>query len=303
MLAKVITHGADRATALRRLDAALAGTVVLGVTTNIAFLRALLADADVAAGRLDTGLAERIEFSPAVPPDEVLAAAALDRLLAREPAGPVISPWDLPDGWRLAGPAWTKIRVGYAPGAVAEVRVRGLPSAGAEVAVGDGAPTLARAATARTASAWTASAWTTTADGTLTVSYGSSVRRYACARTPPATDADGDGVLWLSRDGRTWALTAQPAISSRGAAGPAAGGGDAVVRAPMPGTVVSVLAEAGQQVSAGQRLVIVEAMKMEHTVTAPVGGVVTELAAKAGQQVKMDEALAVIGAEPPPVGS
>ena len=287
MLAKVIAHGSDRATALRRLGAALGQTVVLGVTTNIAYLRTLLADSDVAAGRLDTGLAERIAYpapgSPdAAPPDEVLAAAALDQLLAREPAGPVASPWDLPDGWRVAEPAWTKLRVGHGPGLVAEVRVRGLPSAGAEVAVGGAEPVPARAAS----------------DGaTLTVSYGGAVARYACARTAPVTGADGDGVLWLSRDGHTWALTRQRAVTARGAAGALGGAGDGVVRAPMPGTVVSVFAEAGQTVTAGQRLMIVEAMKMEHTVTAPADGVLTELAVKAGQQVKMDETLAVIGPE------
>jgi acetyl-CoA/propionyl-CoA carboxylase biotin carboxyl carrier protein len=293
MLAKVIAYGPDRASALRRLDAALAGTAVLGVTTNIAFLRALLADPDVAAGRLDTGLAERIAFPAAgpagapagsVPPDEVLAAAALDRLLAREPAGPVVNPWDVPDGWRVAEPAWTRVRVGYGPGAVAQVRVRGLPSAGAEVAVGNGAPVPARAQAAA---------------GTLTVSYGGAVRRYASAR---GAAADGhDGVLWLSRDGQTWSLTAQRAVTTRGGSALAGGAGDGIVRSPMPGTVISVLAEAGQPVTAGQPLVIVEAMKMEHTVTAPAAGVVAELTAKAGQQVRMDESLAVIG--PPPADS
>src|SRR5690606_4179166 len=59
MLAKVIAWGDDRATALHRLDGALAATAVLGVTTNVGFLRRLLADPDVAAGRLDTGLVER----------------------------------------------------------------------------------------------------------------------------------------------------------------------------------------------------------------------------------------------------
>ena len=59
MLAKVAAWGPDRATALRRLDAALAATVVLGVGTNVAFLRDLLSDPDVVAGRLDTGLVER----------------------------------------------------------------------------------------------------------------------------------------------------------------------------------------------------------------------------------------------------
>jgi acetyl-CoA/propionyl-CoA carboxylase, biotin carboxylase, biotin carboxyl carrier protein len=279
MLAKVIAWGEDRATALRRLDTALADTVVLGVTTNIAYLRALLGDADVAAGRLDTGLAERIEFGAAVPPDEVLAAAALDRLLAREPAGPGINPWDVPDGWRIAEPAWTRVRVGYGPGEVAEVRVRGLPSAGAEIAVGDRPPAPGRAR----------------ADaGTLEVSYDGIVRRYACAREAAAAGDAHDGVLWLSRDGHTWALSAQRAVASSSRAG-AAAGGDGVVRAPMPGAVVAVHVAAGQRVAAGQPLAVVEAMKMEHTVTAPADGVVTELTAKVGQQVTMDETLAVIG--------
>ena len=288
MLAKVTAHGTDRATALRRLDTALAETTVLGVTTNTAFLRALLADPDVTAGRLDTGLAERIEFpAPGSPdaglPDEVLAAAALDRLLALEPSGPVIDPWELPDSWRITGPGWTKLRIGHGPGAVTEVRVRGLASAAAEVAVGDGEPVPARA-TAEPPHSTT---------GTLTVSYGDRIQRYAYARTGPATETDGEGVLWLSRDGRTWTLTAQPAATSRTALA-AGGAGDGAVRAPMPGTLAAVLAEPGQPVTAGQRLFIVEAMKMEHTVTAPVDGVLTELTAKVGHQVRMDETLAVI---------
>ena len=90
MLAKVIAHGPDRQTALRRLDGALASMAVLGVTTNIAFLRTLLSHPDVAAGWLDTGLAERaVPAAPASPaggiPEDVLAAAALAHLLLREP--------------------------------------------------------------------------------------------------------------------------------------------------------------------------------------------------------------------------
>ncbi len=282
MLAKVIAWGPGRAEALGRLDRALAGTVLLGVTTNVAFLRALLADPDVAAGRLDTGLAERLAFTPAGPPDEVLAAAALDRLLAAEPAGPVTDPWDVADGWRIGAPAWTRLQVEHGPGAVAEVRVRGLASAGAEVVIGDGEPVPAQAR----------------ADaGVLTVTFGERVRRYATAR---ATSADGDGdVLWLGRDGQTWALTARRAVAARAGTGRAAGTADGVVRAPMPGTVVAALAETGQQVTAGQPLVIVEAMKMEHTVTAPAGGVVAELTVKPGQQVRMDETLAVVQPKEP----
>jgi len=273
MLAKVVAWGPDRPTALRRLDAALAGTAVLGVITNVAFLRELLREADVQAGRLEGGLAERVadRGAPVAVPDEVLAAAALERLLAREPAGPVVDPWDVPDGWRIGGHAWIRIRIGEGGSGGegdAEVRIRGLPSAGAEVAVGGGEPVAARAEFG---------------DGGLVVSYGGRTCRYSCA---------GDGrTVWLGRDGRAWALTQQQAGPSR--AGRAAQA-EPAVRSPMPGTVLSVAVTTDQPVVAGQPLVVVEAMKMEHTVTAPHDGVVTELMAKAGQQVQMDEPLAVI---------
>ncbi len=294
MLAKVIAWGADRASALRRLDAALAGTVILGVPTNVAYLRTLLADADVQAGRLDTGLAERIAPGGPPVPDEVLAAAALARLLAYGPvradgsakAATAIDPWDILDGWRIGGPAWTKLRFGAA-GTVAEVRVRGLASAGAEVAVGDGAPVPAAAALGSGGAAWTAGAAGVTAAGggtDLLLSYGGRSVSYVYA-------ADGD-TTWLGRGGQTWALTAERAAPLRSGAG---GVADATVRSPMPGTVLSVHVTEGGQVTAGQPLLIVEAMKMEHVVTAPADGVVTELTVRVGQQVRLDEALAVIG--------
>jgi acetyl-CoA/propionyl-CoA carboxylase biotin carboxyl carrier protein len=272
MLGKVAVWGPDRATALRRLDAALAGTAVLGVTTNIAFLRDLLADPDVQAGRLDTGLAERIAASDVHPPDEVLAAAALARLLSREPADAVVDPWDIPDGWRVGERAWTRFRFTSGDGH-AEVRVRGLASAGAEVAVGDGDPVPARAEL-RPASP----------RGTdLVVAYAGRTLSYAYA-------ADGT-TTWLGRDGQAWPLTEEQAAPVRGGR---AGAADSTVRSPMPGTVLAVHVAVGQQVTADQPVAVVEAMKMEHTVTAPADGTVTELTAKPGQQVRMDEPLAVI---------
>ncbi len=106
MLAKVIAHGADRAEAIRRLDAALRDTVLLGLGTNVGFLRALLADPDVRAGRLDTGLVGRRveEWTARELPDDVLAAAAVHALLELEPAGPVVDPFDVPGGWRVGEP-------------------------------------------------------------------------------------------------------------------------------------------------------------------------------------------------------
>ena len=110
MLAKVIAHGADRDEALRRLDAALASTEVLGVTTNVAFLRRLLADDDVRAGRLDTGLVERrgdaLVDSPV--PDAALAVAAVMALVGDAAAD---DPWQAEVGWRHGGRSWVRRRV------------------------------------------------------------------------------------------------------------------------------------------------------------------------------------------------
>jgi acetyl-CoA/propionyl-CoA carboxylase biotin carboxyl carrier protein len=290
MLGKVIAWGPDRATALRRLDRALADTVVLGVTTNTGFLRALLADPDVRAGRLDTGLVERIvassassDSSAASGAAEALAAAALARALLREPAGPVTDPWDIPDGWRPGEAAWTRFRLTHGPGTETEVRVRGLASAGAEVVVGDGEPVTARAEF-RPATA---------ADGgaDLVLTTGTRAVRFAYA-------ADGN-TTWLGRDGQTWAVVEAAPAPLRGSRAAAA---DGTVRSPMPGTVVAVHVSVGQTVTAGQPVLVVEAMKMEHTVTAPIDGTVTELTAKAGQQVRMDEPLAAIDPKPAVIG-
>ena len=285
MLAKVAAWGPDRLTALRRLDAALADTVVLGVTTNVAFLRDLVRDPDVVAGRLDTGLVERRLASPGAPGTEpsaniagddqlALAGAALARVLAREPGGLVADPWGIPDGWRPGERAWTKFRLSHGPGTVTEVRVRGLASAGAEVAVGDGEPVAARAEFGPVRSG----------DGTdLVLSYGGRTVRFAYAADGPVT--------WLGRDGAAWAVAEAPPAALRGAR---AGSTDGTVRSPMPGTILAVHVAEGDKVSTGQPVLVVEAMKMEHTVTAPADGVISELTAKAGQQVRMDETLAVI---------
>ncbi|MFI6087297.1 biotin carboxylase N-terminal domain-containing protein [Streptomyces sp. NPDC051218] len=106
MLSKVIAYGPDRPTALRKLRAALAETVTLGVPTNAGFLRRLLAHPAVVAGDLDTGLVER-EAEDLVPkgvPDEVYEAAAAIRTTALEPTGDGWrDPFSVPGGWRIGG--------------------------------------------------------------------------------------------------------------------------------------------------------------------------------------------------------
>jgi 3-methylcrotonyl-CoA carboxylase alpha subunit len=308
MLAKVIASGPDRATALRRLDAALADTVVLGVTTNTGFLRGLLADPDVQSGHLDTGLVERTGSGAGIPPSaETLAAAALSLALARESAGPVTGPWDIPDGWRVGERAWIRFRLSHGPAETTEVRVRGLASAGAQVAVGDGEPVPARAefrpASGTIRGGGLASSgtrpWPDDGPGGARARRGSAVAvdlvltyRGRTVRFAYAADRD---TTWLAREGRAWAVREEQAASPRGRR---PGTSDGTVRSPMPGAVIAVNAAVGQAVTAGQPLLVVEAMKMEHTVTAPMDGTVTELAAKPGKQVRMDEPLAVIGQEP-----
>ncbi|SDX72580.1 acetyl-CoA/propionyl-CoA carboxylase, biotin carboxylase, biotin carboxyl carrier protein [Amycolatopsis xylanica] len=268
MLAKVIAWGPDRAAALHRLDLALADTALLGVGTNIAFLRGLLNDEEVRAGRLDTELVER-RLSTVVTsevPRDFFVAAAMDKLLALQPSGSIVDPWDIPDGWRLGGAGGMNfgLRIGDAE---ASVRIEGTP-ANALVTVDDLEPE-------RISARWD--------NGVLEVRHPGGFRRYR--------HVAGKGrSVWLARDGHCVAVEERADILA--GQGESAGGGP--VKSPMPGTVLVVKVGKGDAVSAGTPLMVVEAMKMEHTITAPVDGVVTELHVQAGQQVALDEALAVV---------
>ncbi|HEY2224850.1 acetyl/propionyl/methylcrotonyl-CoA carboxylase subunit alpha [Actinomycetospora sp.] len=272
MLAKIIASGPDRLGALDRLDAALAATTVLGVATNLAWLRGLIADDDVRAGRLDTGLIGRRPAPDPTAPADVVVAAALDGLLRLPDGGEAGDPFDRLGGWRLGGepaPArWTLVPVGVERPEPIDVAVRGRPE-DATVAIADG--------DRRPASAHR------DADG-LVVTLDGLTRRYRTA-------TGDDGVSWLGHDGAAWALRERERLA---AARTATGAGDGAVTSPMPGTVTVVEVEAGQHVEVGQRLVVVEAMKMEHVLTAPVAGVVTELPARAGATVALDAPLVTV---------
>ncbi|MEA5358379.1 acetyl-CoA carboxylase biotin carboxylase subunit [Amycolatopsis sp., V23-08] len=268
MLAKVIAWGPDRAAALHRLDRALADTALLGVGTNTAFLRGLLADNDVRAGRLDTELVDRrlSELVSSDVPAEFFAAAALDRLLELQPSGSIVDPWDIPDGWRMGASRGVVFRLKSGQTS-AVVRVEGTPSA-ANVFVDDAEPVRVSARR----------------DGfMLEVRHAGRFDRYRHASGP-------DRTVWLARDGLSFPFGEQEFVLS--ARGEAAGAGP--VTSPMPGTVLVVKVAAGDVVRAGTPLLVVEAMKMEHTVTAPIDGVVSELPVRAGQQVALDETLAVV---------
>jgi acetyl-CoA/propionyl-CoA carboxylase biotin carboxyl carrier protein len=107
--------------------------------------------------------------------------------------------------------------------------------------------------------------------------------------------ADGPA-RWLWLDGAAHAVTERPAETlTRGAASV-----DADIRSPMPGTVIAVSASPGEAVRLGQVIMIVEAMKMEHSLRAPFDGTVVDLLVRAGQQVKLDQVLARLDPDPAP---
>ncbi|MFF1323597.1 acetyl/propionyl/methylcrotonyl-CoA carboxylase subunit alpha [Streptomyces sp. KS_5] len=249
MLSKVIAYGPDRATALRKLRAALAETVTLGVQTNAGFLRRLLAHPAVVVGELDTGLVERVvdDLVATDVPDEVYEAAAAVRLDALRPAGDGwTDPFSVPSGWRLGGtarPVSFHLRaqdpVEYAPRGSAAVTDDGV---------------------------------SVTLDGV----------RHTFHRA-----AD-----WLGRDGDAWQVRDHDPVAAS-LTGAAHAGADSLT-APMPGTVTVVKVAVGDEVTAGQSLLVVEAMKMEHVISAPHAGTVAELDVTPGATVAMDQVLAVI---------
>jgi acetyl-CoA/propionyl-CoA carboxylase biotin carboxyl carrier protein len=263
MLAKVIAWAPDRAGALQRLQAALDDTVTLGVTTNVEFLKLLLADPDVVAARLDTELIERHldRFAFRQPSPDLLMAAALI-LMADEGHGS--SPWAARDGWRVgvAAPSIYRLRAGTETGVVS---IRGQAS-GAQVSIADAGPVSASA----------------TVVGTIArVRLGDTTTAYRFSRQ--------GSLLHLASGGATWTVSE---------VGPERAQTDAVaghpeLRSPMPGSVVAIFAEDGAEVDAGSPVLSIEAMKMEHVLRAPISGRV-ELRVAVGAQVRSDQVVAAI---------
>lgn len=261
MLAKVIAYGGDRAEALDRLEAALAETVVLGVDTNIAFVRRLLAEPDVRAGALDTNLIDRMPPAAAGTPRPEQLAAAASALLARTAGEGRARVSGSPQAWTHVDTAGWRLGVHRRPSVL--LAPRDEPSA------------VVTATAARSAAAPT----TDTTTDTTTVRI-----------------AD-DGEIWVhDRHGTTAfvhvdrraAAEAHRALAERGGvvANPE-------LRAPMPGTVTAVFVTDGDAVEAGAPIIAIEAMKMEHRITATTAGTV-RLAASVGDLVSRDQSVARI---------
>ena len=288
MIAKIIAHGEDRPTALARLDEALAQTVVLGVETNIAFLRALCRDERVVVGALDTGLIETLLPFASAPPSPLVLAAARRALRGEtEPGSPRLASqstsrggevWGALPGWRLSG--------------------EDAEDGGVAFLTDDG-DVLRAAATTDDASV-PAPAPSDRANELTFSRPLSDERSEESKRAPVDAALAPDGSVWVSEAGRTARLrplTRRQAMDQRLAAQhPEALATHPEVRAPMPGSVVAVHVADGAPVSAGDIIASIEAMKMEHPVLAPHDGTVHLLVAQ-GDQVRRDQPVARVEPE------
>jgi propionyl-CoA carboxylase alpha chain len=277
MLAKVIAYGRTRAEAARRLARVLARARLHGVTTNRGLLLGVLREPEFLAGRTDTGYLTRhdparLSQAGRGDPAAHAAAAALARQAANRAAAPVLG--TLPSGWRNVASAPNQVSY-VLDGQAYDVAYRLPARAGEPVSVEvNGEPLGSRVVVVRA----TAQAVDLEVDGLRRV--------YAVDRVP--SPAGPVPVYVDGPDGAT-ALTERPRFADPSAA-PRGGS----LLAPMPGLVVRVLAEPGAAVTAGQPLVVLEAMKMEHTVAAPSDGLVAELRTAEGEQVEAGQVLAVV---------
>jgi 3-methylcrotonyl-CoA carboxylase alpha subunit len=273
MIAKLIVHGADRDQARTRMAWALAQTQVVGVRTNTAFLGRLMRDDAFAAADLDTGLIERRRASllpaptPAPPSALALATAALlaRQGLQRPGAGrdEAADPWAATDGWRVDGRyaremTWVE---GGATHTLVLARV-------------DTAWTLDTGAGPRTFD------WHAPADVHAGICY--RLRATLDGREHTGTVVLLDDSAHVFHDGESRELTLRAALA---AAGPAHAGHDADMTAPMPGKIISIAVQAGDSVRRGQPLLVMEAMKMEHTISAAADGTVATIFYGVGDQV------------------
>ncbi|WP_243713410.1 acetyl/propionyl/methylcrotonyl-CoA carboxylase subunit alpha [Luteimonas terrae] len=262
MIAKLIVWDEDRPHALQRLRQTIDAVRVVGVTTNAVFLGRLARQADFAAARLDTGLVAR-EIDTLLAPlpeadDAVWMLAALG-LWARTRASPTdanASPWALRDGWRIgaSAPRYIELSAG------GETRRLALQPHADHVEIGfDGAPL--HVATV----AWSAPTLTAALDG---------VRRNVDVLV------QGTQVVLYRGEDRYVFEHVDPLHRHAGAEAHAG-----AVVAPMPGRIVELLAPLGTKIAKGTPLLVMEAMKMEHTLQAPHDGVVKAFLARQGDLV------------------
>ena len=282
MIAKLIVHADDRAGALARLRAALAACVIEGPKSNIAFLERLARHPAVVEGRIDTGYLDRHldEFigddgAEAAGGDDARAAAVVAMLLATEAearcaaagSGDAGSPWAVADGWRLGHAGQRRVVLGE--GDRRHVAVAHGASGDYRIDFGDARPLVVEGATL--------------SSGALHARFNGRGLRFALDT--------GAGAVRLHDGRRHWRFERVGAYEPEHSEG--AGGGNRVA-APMPGRIVVTRVQAGDSVSEGQELLVMEAMKMELALKAPRDGVVGEVRAREGDFVDADAVLVTL---------
>ncbi|WP_372526967.1 acetyl/propionyl/methylcrotonyl-CoA carboxylase subunit alpha [Piscinibacter sp.] len=271
MIAKLIVWGADRAQALARLDAALAHTHIVGLHTNVAFLRRVVQSRSFAQADLDTALIEReraVLFNAEPLAIEVAAAGVVAHALAVEQSLATDDPWSRRDGWRLHGAAVRRF----------DIEAQGTHHVARLERTHDGAMVLALGERR-----WPFGA-ASRGGGVHDVTLGAE-------RHVLTVYATGERITIFAPDGLAVVHEIDPIAH---AADGAVEGGR--LTAPMPGKVIAFLAQPGDVVKLGQALAVMEAMKMEHTITAPRDGTVEELLYAAGDQVGEGGELLRLGA-------
>ena len=284
MIAKLIVWDSDRAAAIRRMQAALAQTEIAGVVTNVGFLGKLVGHWAFGGGDVDTGFIQRnrTDLVPARarPDDRVLAFATLaclidleeERGAAATRSGDPWSPWGRLAGWRLNDDAFHMLRwrdPGDPEGGEIGITVHFRRTGYVLDLPGGAAPARGER----------------TADGRVAIDL-------AGARAEAVVVRRGAEFTVLDQ-GRAHALTLVDPLADAGQA--EAGGGH--LTAPMPGKIVAVRVKAGDAVTRGQPLVVLEAMKMEHTITAPADGTVAAVRFAAGEQVEEGAELVALEAK------
>ena len=273
MIAKVIVHDRDRTSALRRMAALMGETEVVGVTTNAALLKALCAHPAFVSGEVDTGFIERHRdalFPKAQPADDrTFALATLARLVEWQEAAPAsagdpYSPWSAQNGFRLLGEGHDEVRWkdGEREVAVKAWRRR-------DGGIGLELPGSTIEARVRRADG-----------GRLAVSLAGETFTAAVVRRA-ANDGGIDYTLFADGGSRRLRLVDPLDVTQY----EAAGAGEGSMRSPLPGKIIDLRVKAGDTVSKGQPLLVLEAMKMEHTLTAPADGKVKAVRYGVGEQV------------------
>jgi 3-methylcrotonyl-CoA carboxylase alpha subunit len=297
MIAKLIVWGEDRATARRTMSKALAGLQVVGPATNVDFLRRLMINPAFADADLDTGLIERERAALLPPPqaasdaDLLLAAAAV---LGNESGGS--DPWAVRNGWRIGAPLQRRLVFVDSSGrreVVLTYRKDGVlaePAAAQESPPsGDAAASTPAMLALRTASAGSAGSAAGSARPGAPADPVQVSLQYA-GEQHQATPVFEDETLHLFTASRHLRLEYIDTLAHAGEAAEEGGR----LTAPMPGKIISILVQAGAAVSKGDPLLVMEAMKMEHTITAPADGTIALIHYAVGDQVAEGESLVAI---------